>query len=204
MAHRWRTIASGGRNVVAWLGSGPANASETIERAFGALPPDWRMIVLLADVAELSYREIAGVMGVPIGTVMSRLHRARKRLQDELLRSPQPSVARSERTHESPDRLGDARCVPRRGAGRERPLERQHPSRRVRHLPQARGAGGAAAGRGARPPGGRRAARGAKRPLERRAGRRRTLRDARPHPGARRSCCVWWRWQRRRWRRSGS
>jgi RNA polymerase sigma-70 factor (ECF subfamily) len=72
--------------------------SEAIERAFGALPPDWRMIVLLADVEELSYREIAGVMGVPIGTVMSRLHRARKRLQDELLGSPQPGVTRSERS----------------------------------------------------------------------------------------------------------
>jgi RNA polymerase sigma-70 factor (ECF subfamily) len=56
------------------------------------------MIVLLADVEELSYREIAGVMGVPIGTVMSRLHRARKRLQDELLGSPQPGVTRSERS----------------------------------------------------------------------------------------------------------
>jgi RNA polymerase sigma-70 factor, ECF subfamily len=58
--------------------------SEAVDRAFAALPPDWRLVVLLADVEELSYREIADVMGIPLGTVMSRLHRARKRLQEQL------------------------------------------------------------------------------------------------------------------------
>ena len=58
--------------------------SEAIERAFAALPPEWRLIVILADVEELTYREIADVLDVPIGTVMSRLSRARKRLQNHL------------------------------------------------------------------------------------------------------------------------
>src|SRR5829696_521079 len=57
--------------------------SEAVDRAFASLPPDWRLVVLLADVEELSYREIADVMGIPLGTVMSRLHRARKRLQEQ-------------------------------------------------------------------------------------------------------------------------
>src|SRR5215203_5729973 len=59
--------------------------SEAVERAFAALPPDWRLVVLLADVEELSYREIADIMETPLGTVMSRLHRAHKQLQQRLL-----------------------------------------------------------------------------------------------------------------------
>ena len=52
-----------------------------INEAFETLSEDARAMVLLADVEELSYKEIAEVMGCPIGTVMSRLHRARKQLQ---------------------------------------------------------------------------------------------------------------------------
>ncbi|MGB5702747.1 MAG: sigma-70 family RNA polymerase sigma factor [Polyangiales bacterium] len=55
-----------------------------INRAFEVLSEDARAMVLLADVEELSYKEIAEVMGCPIGTVMSRLHRARKQLQESL------------------------------------------------------------------------------------------------------------------------
>jgi RNA polymerase sigma-70 factor (ECF subfamily) len=56
-----------------------------IQAALSELPDDYRVMVLLADVEELSYREIADVVGCPIGTVMSRLHRARKMLQKRLL-----------------------------------------------------------------------------------------------------------------------
>ena len=49
------------------------------------LPPDWRLVVLLSDVEELSYLEIADVLAIPLGTVMSRLHRARRALQEQLL-----------------------------------------------------------------------------------------------------------------------
>ena len=55
-----------------------------INRAFEELSEDARAIVVLADVEELSYKEIAEVVGCPIGTVMSRLHRARKQLQVSL------------------------------------------------------------------------------------------------------------------------
>jgi RNA polymerase sigma-70 factor (ECF subfamily) len=61
----------------------PMVASE-IEAALDQLPEDHRTVVILADVEELSYKEIAEVIGCPIGTVMSRLHRARKALQERL------------------------------------------------------------------------------------------------------------------------
>jgi RNA polymerase sigma-70 factor (ECF subfamily) len=62
----------------------PVVAKE-IEAALAKLPEDHRAVVILADVEELSYKEIAEVIGCPIGTVMSRLHRARKALQELLL-----------------------------------------------------------------------------------------------------------------------
>jgi len=56
-----------------------------IEQALSRLPLEHREVVLLADVEQLRYKEIAEVLGCPIGTVMSRLHRARKALQQDLL-----------------------------------------------------------------------------------------------------------------------
>jgi len=54
--------------------------SEDLEEALGRLPEVYRWAVLLADVSELSYREIAEVMGCPVGTVMSRVGRGRRAL----------------------------------------------------------------------------------------------------------------------------
>lgn len=48
------------------------------------LPDQYRAAVLLADVEGFAYKEIAEILDVPIGTVMSRLHRGRKRLQEQL------------------------------------------------------------------------------------------------------------------------
>lgn len=56
-----------------------------IQEALDSLPEDYRMMIVLADVEELSYKEIATIVGCPIGTVMSRLHRARKKMQRRLL-----------------------------------------------------------------------------------------------------------------------
>lgn len=52
-----------------------------VRKALDDLPDHFRMAIVLSDVEGLSYKEIAEVMGCPVGTVMSRLHRARKMLQ---------------------------------------------------------------------------------------------------------------------------
>ncbi len=57
---------------------------EDVKAAVESLPEIFRIPVLLADVEGFSYKEIAKIMGVPIGTVMSRLHRGRKALQQAL------------------------------------------------------------------------------------------------------------------------
>jgi len=56
-----------------------------VKEALEALPEQFRMAVLLADVEGFSYKEIAEIMDVPVGTVMSRLHRGRRALQKRLL-----------------------------------------------------------------------------------------------------------------------
>jgi RNA polymerase sigma-70 factor (ECF subfamily) len=55
-----------------------------VDAAFAALPDKHRQVVRLVDVEGLSYAEAAELLGVPEGTVMSRLHRARKRIRTRL------------------------------------------------------------------------------------------------------------------------
>lgn len=58
---------------------------EDVQRALDELPEDYRMVVLLADLEGFSYQEIADILEVPPGTVMSRLYRARRRLEEKML-----------------------------------------------------------------------------------------------------------------------
>jgi RNA polymerase sigma-70 factor (ECF subfamily) len=55
-----------------------------VKEALEALPEQFRLAVLLADVEGFAYKEIAEILDIPIGTVMSRLHRGRKLLQKRL------------------------------------------------------------------------------------------------------------------------
>lgn len=57
---------------------------ERIREALDSLSDDFRQVVMLADVEGFAYKEIAEIMGTPIGTVMSRLNRARKQLRAQL------------------------------------------------------------------------------------------------------------------------
>ena len=61
---------------------------EMVRQALTDLPVRFREILLLCEVEEMKYEEIAQVLAIPIGTVMSRLHRARKMLRERIVDSP--------------------------------------------------------------------------------------------------------------------
>jgi RNA polymerase sigma-70 factor (ECF subfamily) len=67
--------------VEAWL---PFVVQDEVQQALAALPEAYRHVVLLADLEEYSYKDIAAVVGCPLGTVMSRLARGRKLLRQQL------------------------------------------------------------------------------------------------------------------------
>jgi RNA polymerase sigma factor (sigma-70 family) len=59
-------------------------SAERLKVALTELPPNYREVLVLRELEELSYKEISGIVGVPMGTVMSRLSRARNQLQQNL------------------------------------------------------------------------------------------------------------------------
>ncbi len=65
---------------------------EHIQRALNALPPDFRMTVILADIQGLSYEEISQAMKCSLGTVRSRLHRGRKLLRAKIAASDREGI----------------------------------------------------------------------------------------------------------------
>jgi RNA polymerase sigma-70 factor (ECF subfamily) len=65
-----------------------------LHQAIGALPPDQREILLMVALEGLSYRQVADILGIPEGTVMSRLSRTRHKLRRVIERELQPRVRR--------------------------------------------------------------------------------------------------------------
>ena len=61
-----------------------ASERESLRHAIDELPPEFREVIVLRELEGLSYKEISDVAGVPVGTVMSRLSRARRRLEEAL------------------------------------------------------------------------------------------------------------------------
>ena len=76
--------------TIEWNGPTPeqvvlANADrDMVTNLIEELPPEFREVVILRDIEDMSYKEIAEITGTPMGTVMSRLNRARQRLQQRL------------------------------------------------------------------------------------------------------------------------
>lgn len=75
----------------------------TVQQALTALPRDLRMVVVLSDIEGFAYEEIAQVLRVPLGTVKSRLHRARRILQERLaplMAQRRPAWGRAQEGHD--------------------------------------------------------------------------------------------------------
>jgi RNA polymerase sigma-70 factor (ECF subfamily) len=99
-------------NVGQFVGAAPRDAesalfgrmlSRDVEKALETLPPEFRLPVILADLEDLSYKEIADIMECPAGTVMSRLYRGRKMLQKQLSDYTETQHTESQHTESQQD-----------------------------------------------------------------------------------------------------
>jgi RNA polymerase sigma-70 factor (ECF subfamily) len=62
-------------------------SQDSIVQALSSVPHDFRDVIVLVDIGDFSYQDAAQILDVPIGTVMSRLHRGRRVLKQELAES---------------------------------------------------------------------------------------------------------------------
>ena len=91
--------------------------SDDVRRAIDRLPEEFRAAVVLCDLEDFSYREIADILECPVGTVMSRLHRGRRMLREALRgRAEAEGIARPEKTDANGERVADV--IPLRHGGR--------------------------------------------------------------------------------------
>ncbi|MGB5661116.1 MAG: sigma-70 family RNA polymerase sigma factor [Thermoanaerobaculia bacterium] len=88
---------------------------ETVKNALEALDPTYKLPVILADLEDFSYKEIAEILEVPLGTVMSRLYRGRKNLEKEMMKlrkryekDEEPTKSRSEKGSDTPEETGQS------------------------------------------------------------------------------------------------
>jgi len=72
----------------------PVSDAHDLSKALQRLPPDHREVILLVGLEQLSYEQTAAVLGVPVGTVMSRLARARERLRTLMSGEVGPQIRR--------------------------------------------------------------------------------------------------------------
>ena len=67
-----------------WDSSSLDGMDQQLARAIDSLAPEYQVVLMLWAIEEMSYKEIADAVDIPIGTVMSRLHRARQKLSEQL------------------------------------------------------------------------------------------------------------------------
>jgi len=78
-------VLEGGKHATPEEGLLGATLDRGVAEALAALPEDFRLVVELVDLQDFSYREVADILEVPLGTVMSRLYRGRRLLESALL-----------------------------------------------------------------------------------------------------------------------
>jgi RNA polymerase sigma-70 factor (ECF subfamily) len=83
---------------------------QLVQRAIGALPAHHREVLLLCEVEEMSYQEIAEILSIPIGTVMSRLARARRAIRESFRSGPEAHNVSRGLSHHRSAREGFALC----------------------------------------------------------------------------------------------
>ena len=93
----WRDIAAPAADEPPSIAIRKADRAQ-IDEAIAALPIPFREVLVLREMEDLSYTDIARIAEIPVGTVMSRLHRAHRRLQERLLENRQRGPDQHERS----------------------------------------------------------------------------------------------------------